>query len=271
MADADRVVVELTDGVAEVRLNRPDKMNALDPGLFEALVAAGDRLAAEPGLRAVVLCGAGRGFCAGLDMASFSSPDGFPADLAGRTHGAANGFQQVAMQWRRIPVPVLAAVHGVAFGGGFQIMLGADIRYVAPDAKLSVMEIRWGIVPDMGGTVLMRALARSDVVRELTFTGRVFSGAEAATLGFATRVEADPLAAARAAARDIAARSPDAMRAAKRLLNAAEAEGEERLLLAESVEQQALLGSANQREAVAANMAGRAPAFRDAAIGEPGR
>jgi enoyl-CoA hydratase/carnithine racemase len=158
---------------------------------------------------------------------------------------------------------VIAAIHGVALGGGFQIALGADIRYVAPDARLSILEVKWGLVPDMGGIALMRELARGDVIRELTFTGRVFSGVEAAAYGFATAVHADPLAAARATAREIAARSPDAVRAAKRLLNRAADEDTATLLLAESKEQAALIGSPNQREAVMAGMANRAGAFVD--------
>ena len=186
--------------------------------MIEALVAAGERLMEAKGLRAVVLHGAGRGFCAGLDKASFAAMaagrrDGVPSDLAARTHGKANVFQQAALVWRDLPVPVIAAIHGVALGGGFQIALGADIRYVAPDARLSILEIKWGLVPDMGGIALMRELARADVVRELAFTGRQFTGDEAVAYGFATAVHADPLAAARATAREIAAKSPDAVRA----------------------------------------------------------
>jgi enoyl-CoA hydratase/carnithine racemase len=169
------------------------------------------------------------------------------------------------MVWREVPVPVIAAVHGVAFGGGLQVALGADIRIVAPDTKLSVMEIKWGLVPDMGGMVLMRELARSDVVRELTFTGRIFSGEEALQLGFATRLAAEPLAEALQMARDIAGKSPDAIRAGKRLLNAALSQSAADLLVAESVEQRALIGSANQTEAVKANIERRPPRFNAAA------
>ena len=158
---------------------------------------------------------------------------------------------------------MIAAVHGVAFGGGLQIMLGADIRYVAPDTKLSVMEIKWGLVPDMAGILLMRELAAADVIRELTYTGRVFSGEEAAGLGFATRVEADPHGAALDTARAIAKRSPDAIRGAKRLLTIADEALARHILQRESIEQKALVGSPNQVEAVSANVAGRAPVFRD--------
>ena len=190
-------------------------------------------------------------------------------DLAKRTHGLANDFQQAAYVWRTLPVPVIAAIHGVALGGGFQIALGADMRYVAPDARLSILEIKWGLVPDMSGVALMRDLARSDVIRELSLTGRVFSGAEALTYGFATSLHADPLAAARATAKEIAGRSPDAVRAVKRLLNMASDADTAAILIAESKEQAALIGSPNQVEAVRAGVEARAGRFADG--GEDGR
>jgi enoyl-CoA hydratase/carnithine racemase len=269
-----RVTMDVSAGVAEVTLNRPDKLNALDPAMFEAIIAAGEGLSRAPALRAVVLTGAGRGFSAGLDKETFASiAAGGSAptlgDLMKRTHGLANAFQQAAYVWRTLPVPVIAAIHGVALGGGFQIALGADIRYVAPDARLSILEIKWGLVPDMSGVALMRDLARSDVIRELSLTGRVFSGAEALTFGFATSLHADPLAAARATAHEIAGRSPDAVRAVKRLLNMASDADTAAILLAESKEQAALIGSPNQVEAVRAGVEGRAGRFADG--GEDGR
>lgn len=262
------------DGVVELHLARADKMNALDPAMFDALIDAGTRLCNDAGVRAVVLAGRGKAFCAGLDMQSFErmgqgSGSGVIGsgstgrDLIERSHGIANAAQQVAMVWREVPVPVIAAIHGVAFGGGLQVALGADVRLVAPGTKMSVMEIKWGLVPDMGGMVLMRELARNDVVRELTFTGRIFSGEEAVAIGFATRLANDPLAEALEMAREIAQKSPDAIRAGKRLLNAAMGHSAADLLLAESVEQKALIGSANQTEAVRANMEKRAPRFDD--------
>ena len=264
----ERVKIEIADGIAEVTLNRPDKLNALDPAMFEAIIAAGERLGRAAGLRAVVLTGAGRGFCSGLDKETFASiaaGRGAPglAELMTRTHGVANAWQQAAYVWRTLPVPVIAAVHGVTFGGGFQIALGADIRYVAPDARLSIMEIKWGLVPDMSGIALMRELARADVIRDLAMTGRIFSGTEALAFGFATSVHPDPLAAARATAKEIAARSPDAVRAIKRLLNRASNDDAAALLLAESKEQAALIGSPNQIEAVRAGVEGRAGRFVD--------
>jgi enoyl-CoA hydratase/carnithine racemase len=260
------------DGVVELQLARADKMNALDPAMFDALIEAGEALRGDATARAVVISGRGKAFCAGLDMASFErmqqgagadvlGEGAAGADLLARTHGISNAAQQVAMVWRDVPVPVIAAVHGVAFGGGLQVALGADIRIVAPDTRLSVMEIKWGLVPDMAGMVLMRELARSDVVRELTFTGRIFSGEEALQIGFATRLSADPLAEALQMAHEIAGKSPDAIRAGKRLLNASLAQGAAELLMAESIEQKALIGSANQIEAVKANIERRVPQF----------
>jgi len=260
----DRVSIALADGVADVRLTRADKMNALDPAMFEALITACERLGKERGLRAVVLSGEGRAFCAGLDMATFAALSE-TGDLDVRTHGISNAFQYAVLGWRELPVPVIAAVHGVAFGGGFQVALGADIRYVAEDTRMSIMEIKWGLVPDMGGTVLMRHLAREDVVRELTYTGRIFSAAEALAYGFATRLCADPRADALVVAREIAEKSPAAIRAAKRLFNVAAANDPAACLLAESREQGRLIGSADQTEAVMANLEKRAPWFADPA------
>jgi enoyl-CoA hydratase/carnithine racemase len=263
----DRITVELREGVCDVRLVRADKMNALDDAMFSALVATGERLKTEKGVRAVVLSGEGRAFCAGLDMGNFGQM-ATGTRRAGnletpRTAGGANRAQQAVMAWREIPVPVIAAVHGAAFGGGFQLALGADLRFVAPDAKLSVMEIKWGLVPDMAGVVLLRGLVRDDVARELTFSGRVFSGEEALALGLATRVCADPRAEALAFAGEIAAKSPDAIRAGKRLLDMAIEADQPAILRAETAEQVKLIGSPNQIEAVKANLEKRAPRFVD--------
>jgi enoyl-CoA hydratase/carnithine racemase len=262
----DRVALDLgSDGVAQVRLTRTDKLNALDPEMFSALIEVGRALFETPGLRAVVLAGEGRAFCSGLDLASFNgSGSGLESDhLSQRTHGNANLYQQVAVQWRKLPVPVVAAVHGVCFGGGLQIAAGADLRVVAPDARLAVMELKWGIVPDMGGYALWRGLVRDDVLRMLTYTAAEFSGEEAVAHGFATLADADPVARATALAEAIAARSPTAMRAAKALFNRAADGSLDEILAAESLAQQRLLGSRNQREAVASELEGRAADFQD--------
>jgi len=261
----DRVRVELSQGVADVRLARPDKHNGLDRRMFEALVAAGERLASEPSLRAVVLAGEGPSFCAGLDFAAFMREGADPATLLRPQEGSpANFVQRAAWVWRELPVPVVAALHGHVYGGGLQLALAADIRYVTTDAKLSVREIQWGLVPDMSGTQTLRDLVRLDVAKELVFTGRTVSGEEAVVLGLATRVEADPLAAAQRIAREIAARSPDAIRAGKRLLNAAFTGSIEAGLRLEEEIQRQVLGKPNQLEAVMAGMQKRAPVFRDA-------
>jgi enoyl-CoA hydratase/carnithine racemase len=263
--DEQRVRVEVdAEGVAEVAMVRADKMNALDQAMFRALIDAIARLRGESRLRAVVLHGEGRAFCAGLDKSSLQGlGEGGRdvGDLVPRTHGLANFWQQVAWGWRELPVPVIAAVHGVAFGGGLQIALGADVRCVHPEAKLSVMEVKWGLVPDMAGCVLMTELVRPDVARELTFTGRVVSGTEAVSLGLATRASEDPLADARRMARQIAGSSPDAIRAAKRLFNSASPVDAARVLVAEAFEQQRLIAGPNQREAVLSALENRPPQF----------
>ncbi len=267
----DRVNVTISEGIADVRLVRADKMNALDAAMFQALVTTSERLAREKGLRAVVLSGEGRAFCAGLDMGRFAAmkeeggngiPGGEKRDLAVRTHGLANFPQAAVWGWRQLPVPVIAAVQGVAFGGGFQLALGADLRFLSPDARMSIMEIKWGLVPDMAGTPILASLVRADILRELTFTGRIFSAQEALDYGLATRICDDPRAAAFEVAREIAGKSPDAIRAAKRLLNNLTVDPGP-ALLAESVEQMKLMGSANQLEAVRANIEKRAPRFAD--------
>ena len=267
----ERVSIEIKDGIADVRMIRTDKMNAVDDRMFDALIEAGSQLAADPAVRCVVLSGEGRAFCAGIDLGrlgakpvdgSAAAPAAAAASrLTPRTHGLTNRPQQAAWVWHELPAPVIAAVHGVAFGAGFQIMLGADMRYIAPTTKLSIMEVKWGLVPDMAGTVLMRELARADVIRELTYTGRVFSGVEAQSYGFATRVCDDPHAEAMATAREIAARSPSAVEAAKRIYKRAPSLGVAEALLLESTEQDALKAGVNQVEAVAAGREQRAPRF----------
>jgi enoyl-CoA hydratase/carnithine racemase len=260
---SDRVTLSVEDGIASVRLSRPDKLNALDRPLLEALTLALSQLSTQPGLRVVVLSGEGKGFCAGLDVASLAQDAAALGALSTRTHGDANLFQHVAWGLRTLPVPVIAAIHGVAFGGGLQIASGADVRIATPDARLSVMEMKWGLVPDMAGVALWRTLVRDDVLRELTYTHRIFSGAEAVPLGFVTRVSDDPLSAAEALAREIADKNPHAVRAAKRLYNSAPDLDVKQILQAESREQEAILLSPNQLEAVAANLEKRTPKFQD--------
>ena len=261
----ERVTIDLgEDGVAQVCLNRPEKMNALDPDMFARIIEVGQTLNQMKGLRAVVLSGAGPSFCAGLDVSSFGAePNPDQAPLAERTYGNANLFQEVAMQWRKLPVPVIAAIHGVCFGGGIQIASGADIRVVHPESRMAIMEMKWGLVPDMGGYALWRGLVRDDVLRELIYTNRQFSGAEAKDLGFATYLDDDPVAKATAIATEIANRNPHAIRAAKRLQDAMSDLDTDAILQAESDEQHEIMRTKNQIEAVMAGMQKRAANFDD--------
>jgi enoyl-CoA hydratase/carnithine racemase len=265
MTTNDRIAIELgEDGVAEVRFTRGDKMNALDHEMFQRIIEAGHALQRMKGLRAVVLSGEGRAFCAGLDLSNFArKPAEDEPPLTERTYGNANRPQQVAMQWRKLPVPVIAAVHGVCFGGGLQIASGADIRVVHPDTRMAIMELKWGLVPDMGGYALWRGLVRDDVLRELIYTNREFSGAEAQALGLATHVDENPRERALAIARTIANKNPHAIRAAKRLQAGMFERETDAILMEESIEQHAIMRSRNQVEAVMAEMERRKPDFED--------
>ena len=267
----ERVRVEIDSaGIADVRLNRGDKLNAVDDAMFEQVAALGHELAANRSLRAVVLSGEGRGFCAGLDTSSFGamagSGDGTQRrfDPFAKSPGeAANQVQQFAWVWRDLPVPVIAAIHGVCFGAGIQLALAADIRFVAPDAKLSIMEMKWGLIPDVTGTQTLRHVLPLDVLKELTFTARAVSGQEAKELGLATHVADSPREAAYDLAREIATRSPNAIRAAKHLLHEATTHSPSEGLALEATLQRQLLGSPNQLEAVMANLQKREPSFDD--------
>lgn len=266
---SERVTVSVTDGVADVRLNRPEKRNALDAKMFTALVEAGERLKTERGVRAVVLSGEGPDFCAGLDFAAFQAMRdgqsiGVSADLPPATGPAKALAQRAVHVWTELPMPVIAAVRGNALGGGLQIALGADIRIVSPDSRLSVFEAAWGLIPDMTGTQLLPELVGRDVAKELTFTARVVRGEEAVRLGLATRLDLDPFAAAFTLAGDIAQHNPDAIRAAKRLLDLAGRTDLESGFAAEQKEIAALIGSPNQVEAVTARFEKRPPRFKDA-------
>ena len=257
----DRVTTTVTDQIADVRLTRADKMNAIDPAMFEGIGTAIDALQHRTDVRCVVLSGEGKAFCAGLDMASMVA--GGSGTSAKRNARGAILPQHVTWGWRNLPMPVIAAVHGVAFGGGFQIMSGADIRIAAPGTRFAIRETYWGLVPDMAGFVIWRGLVRDDVLRELVYTAREFDTDEALHHGFITRIADDPNAAALALARDIAAKSPHAIRGAKRLCNMAHDADPRQMLLAETKEQMAVIGKPNMMEAVAANMGKRAAVFAD--------
>lgn len=258
-----RVSVEYKDHIAWVTLTRGDKMNALDDAMVKAIISAGQDVAASDA-RAVVLSGEGRGFCAGLDLESFASMGQVdPREwLMARSHGDTNEMQEIAMVWRRVPVPVIAALHGPVYGGGLQLALGADIRIAGPDTKLSVMEMKWGLIPDLGGMVLLPPLVRSDVLRLLTYTARPIDAPQAEAWGLVTALADDPVAMARDIAEEIASQSPSAMRAAKRLIDIAETEARAEVLQAESSEQVELIGKPHQMEVITARMQGRKPVFK---------
>lgn len=262
----NRVTVEIDNHVAQVALNRPDKFNAIDFPMWQELAEAGRQVAADKSIRAVVLCGAGDHFCSGIDIGSFQQAGAAALEgnaMESLADSPANLFQEAAYVWRRVPVPVIAALHGYVFGAGLQIAAGADIRYAAPGAKLSVMESKWGIIPDIAITATLRHTVALDKLKELTFTGRVIDGTEAFDIGLVTALRDDPLTAARQLAADIAGKSPHAMRAAKKLLdeawNTTVADG----LRLEATLQKTLMGSANQMEAVMANLQKRPPDFQD--------
>jgi enoyl-CoA hydratase/carnithine racemase len=265
-----RVTISTHDHIATVSLTRPAKKNALDLAMFEALAAAAARLADDPTVRVVVLRGEGGAFSAGLDLAAFM---GDPATIQALLEKAPGEFvnlaQRVAWAWRELPVPVIAALHGEVFGGGFQIALGADIRIVAPDTRLSIMEVYWGLVPDMAGSRILKDLVGYDVAMELTLTGRIIGGDEAHGLGLVTRVTDDPHAEASAMAAVIARRSPDAVRAIKCLLHNAPRLDDREGLNLETRLQMSLLGGKNQMEAARARLEGREPAFRPATACAP--
>lgn len=266
---SDRVLITITDGIADVRFNRADKRNALDAEQFMAIAAAGERLKTERGVRVVVLSGLGASFCAGLDLSTMaviadpSSGDrsGNPGQLTER--GITHLGQQVCWVWQELGVPVIAAVHGHALGGGLQIALGADIRFVHPATQMSVREVYWGLVPDMTGTFTLSKLVRTDIAKELTFTARVFSGEEAGEYGIATHVTETPYDDAMVLAREIADRSPGAVQASKELFNRLASDGAPEQFAAERRLIGAQIGTANQKEAVMAGLEKRQPVFTD--------
>ena len=268
---AARVRIHRDGGIAHVQLTRPDKRNALDDAMFQAIAQAGEQLKHDAGVRAVVLSGEGLSFCAGLDFGGFQSMSERGADTAsdsgigamaeGRiTHLA----QQICWVWQEVPVPVIAALQGHALGGGMQLALGADVRIAHPDTKLSVREVHWGLTPDMTGTLMLSRLVRDDVMKELVFTGRIFPASEGAALGLVTKLSDTPVDDAMAMAREIAGRSPDAVRGAKKLINRISNAGAAEHFAAEREIIFKLIGSPNQVEAITANFENRAPNFADA-------
>ncbi len=268
----DRINLDVSEHIARVTLARPAKMNSLDPAMFEAILQVGEELRADQSIRVVVLDAEGDNFCSGLDKASIAglmspgeTPDGaIPlTKLETRTHGIANGPQYAAWMWRELPMPVIAAVQGITFGGGLQIALGCDMRYASAESQFSILEMKWGIVPDMSSSQVMRHLIPDDVIRELTYTARIFSAQDALKWGFITDIVDDPLAHAYSIAEQIVVKNPHAVRSAKRILDRAPYQTQAEGLLFESTEQDKILGTPNQIEAVMAQMEKRAPNYKD--------
>jgi len=260
------VTITVADHVAEVRFNRPEKMNALSMPMFEAISAAAERMMTDRSVRAVVLSGEGKAFCAGLDLSNFTDPNSFGNGGKGPFGPGRGGFwpnfyQRPGYLWKDVPVPVIAALHGPVFGGGFQIALGADIRIAHPDVQMSLMEIKWGLIPDMSGTQTLRDLVRIDVAKELAFTGRIVRGAEAEKLGLVTRLDENPREAALALAREIATKNPEAITLNKLIFESTwhgdDARG---LQMEEKLQAQIIMGH-NQVEAVMAAMQKRPANF----------
>lgn len=264
----DAVTLTFDNHIAEVTLNRPDKVNAMNWDVFDGLAETGEQLKKQEGLRAVVLTGAGGNFSSGIDLMSLqgdiSSNEGFRKQGYALGDGEiANRFQKPAYVWKELQVPVIAAISGVCYGGGLQVALGADMRIANAAARLSVMEMKWGIVPDMGLTTVLPRLMRMDQVKDLVWTGRVVDGSEAAQLGLITRLADDPLQAAREMAQVLAKKNPDAVRASKQMLEASWAVAPSDALRMEVDAQASVLGLPNQMEAVFAQLQKRDPNFKD--------
>lgn len=243
-----------TDGICNVVLNRPEKLNAVDMKMFEAIAQTAADLRSDKSVRAVILRGEGRAFCTGLDVkAILSNPHKQTERLLERPSGygvsgneIGNLAQDVSYLWRELPVPVICVLHGMCYGAGLQIALGADFRYATPDCKISIMETKWGLIPDMGAAIMLRELVRMDVAKELTMTGRIVSGEEAASLGLVTKVSEDPLHEAKAFAKELVKRSPDALASTKKLYQSTWMATEKECLEVETKLQRKLLASWNQ-------------------------
>mgnify|MGYP001581369601 CR=1 FL=1 len=251
----DRVLLKIENGIATVTLNRADRHNGMDMLMVRAIVKTQQQLKKNREVRAAILCGDGPSFCAGLDVkALLDNPLTTAVGYATLYLPRRNIFQTWGMGWRELPFPVIAAIHGNCFGAGIQLALGADIRIATPDAKISIMQSKWGLVPDMGGTALLRELLPLDVVKELTFTGRILSGTQAKALGLVTHLAEDPLAQARSLIAEMLIRSPDAIAAGKFLLQEAWNTDENGALAEERRRQRQVMGGKNQRIAVERNL-----------------
>ncbi|KPP99911.1 crotonase/enoyl-CoA hydratase family protein [Marinobacter sp. HL-58] len=262
--DSDRVLISIEDGIATVTLNRPDKYNGLDMPMFEAITRAARTLKKDRSVRAIILRGAGEAFCSGLDVKTVSkNPVNFLKLLIKPGRRISNLAQDVGYLWRDVPAPVIAVTHGYCFGGGFQVALGADFRFSTADCEFSIMESKWGLIPDMSLTVTLRELIPIDLAKELTMTARRFTGTEAKAMGLVSRVSDDPMAEAMAFAKELASRSPDAVAASKLLFNRSWNASDKAALDWETRLQKKVLGRANQRIAVARNSGSPEKPYQD--------
>ncbi|WP_298441466.1 crotonase/enoyl-CoA hydratase family protein [uncultured Ferrimonas sp.] len=247
-----RVACQITDCVAVVTLQRPEKHNALDMAMFKAIISVQRRLAKQRDLRGVILTGAGVDFCTGIDVKSLLSDPKQAARLLWKWWpGQANMAQRVSTGWRDLPVPVMAVLQGKVWGGGLQIALGADFRFGHHDCTLSVMEGRWGLLPDMGGNLAMREQMAQDQALWLAMTAEVIDGKRSHELGLLTELSDDPLALAHAKMAQLLERSPDAIAATKKLYRRHGVPKSGRMLAAETFSQWRLILGKNQRIAVA--------------------
>ena len=259
---ADLVSWSVVDGIAHVRLTRPDKLNALTLQTLQELAGAAKELRRDRTLRAVVMSGQGASFSAGLDFSTvLKNPLGIVNAFLPRPWRGTNPFQEACWAWRRLPAPVIAAVHGHCFGGGLQLALAADFRFATPDSEWSVLEARWGLIPDMTGIQTLKELVGIDIAKRLTMTAQIVSGEEAAALGLVTELADDPLVAAEAFARELATRSPDSLAAAKRLFNSSWSASPRITFARERLEQLFLLAQANTRVARAAAFRKETPTY----------
>lgn len=259
----ERVKLDKEGAIAHVVLNRPDKLNGLDLPMLRGLIDAAKQIERDKTVRAVIMRGEGEAFCAGLDFASVGKNQrkmamGF---LKVPRLQRYNLYQRAPGVWRDLPVPVIAAIHGHCYGGGIQIALCADFRIATPDAKLSIMEAKWGLIPDMTGSVTLRELVPIDVAKRLTMTAEVFSGKRAKKLGLVTDTADDPVQAAEELARKLAERSPDAIASAKRLFHRSWTASERKAYWVETLEQAKLITGKNH--AIARKSGGKPEAWAE--------
>lgn len=257
-----RVITEIDGPVAHVRLNRPEKLNAVDLPLLDGLLASASEIAGRRDVRVVLLSGEGKSFCSGLDFPSVNrTPRKVVAHFIANPLRGTNRFQQALWAWRRLPVPVIAVTRGHVFGAGVQLALAADFRFTTPEAKWSILEAKWGLVPDMSGTVPLVEQIPLDLAKRLTMTGEVFSGEQAAAWGLATGSDVDPDKLARELADQLIERSPDSVSASKTLLNEAARRGLRAQLRLERRLQLAMFRSPNTEIARSAGTKGETPVF----------